>query len=328
MDRWRRWPGDAWWVNARLKAIADKQGGVFSRSQALSSGCAADQIFRHLKDGRWIRIRRGQYAENVDLSALQTWERVRWKHRQEIHAVMNSLRSGSVAVSHQSSLVLHDLPVWGLGLDRVHVSRLDGLAGGVVAGVQHHVAKPTQDDLTVVAGRLATSASRAAVESACTASFEQAVVNIDAALRADNLGEEGVRRLLELIEFWPGSTTARAALRFGTKLSESVGESRLRVFLHEHGFPEPVLQVEFYDSHGLIGRVDFYFPAYNLVVEFDGLLKYGGGSPEVLIHEKRREDRLRARGVAVVRTDWTDFDRPDRLATTLRQAFAQAGKAA
>lgn len=242
--------------------------------------------------------------------------------------MMNSLRSGSVAVSHQSSLVLHDLPVWGMDLQRVHVSRLDGLSGGVVAGVQHHVAKLTRDDLTVVAGRLATSASRAAAESACTASFEESVVCIDAALRADNLSEDGVRRLLELIEFWPGSRTARAALRFGTKLSESVGESRLRVFLHEHGFPEPALQVEFYDRDGLIGRVDFYFPAYNLVVEFDGLLKYGGGSPEVLIREKRREDRLRARGLAVVRTDWSDFDRPAHLATTLRQAFGQANQAA
>jgi very-short-patch-repair endonuclease len=89
-----------------------------------------------------------------------------------------------------------------------------------------------------------------------------------------------------------------------------------------------VLQAEFHDRDGFIGRVDFYFPAYNVVIEFDGLLKYGGGSPEVLIREKRREDRLRALGLTVVRTDWSDFDHPAHLAATIRQALARANQAA
>lgn len=315
-------------MNARLKLIAETQGGVFSRGQALASGCTHDQIVRYLRDGRWERIRRGQYAEKVDLAALHPWERVRWNHRQHVHAVMNSLRSGSVAVSHQSALVLHGLPIWGLDLSRVHVSRLDGQSGGVVAGVHHHLGKLTRDDLAVVAGRMATTVPRAVVESACTASFEVAVVSIDAALREYGMSDEDTDRLLELSRFWPGSSTARAALCFGSRRSESVGESRLRVLLHDYGLPEPVLQAEFHDRHGLIGRVDFHFPAYNLVLEFDGLLKYGGGSPEILVREKRREDRLRALGLTVARTVWSDFEHPAHLAATIRQALARANQAA
>jgi len=315
-------------VNVRLKLIAEAQGGVFGRGQALSSGYSADQIVRLLKDGRWQRIRRGQYAEKVDLDALQPWERARWDHRQQVHAVMNSLRPGSVAVSHQSAVVLHGLPIWGLDLSRVHVTRLDAQSGGVVAGVQHHLCKLQEDLLTVADGRSVTSVARSVFESACTASFEVAVVSIDAALREHDVSDDDIRRLLEMSEFWPGSTTARSALRFGNGLSESVGESRLRVFLHDQGLPEPILQAEFHDEHGFIGRVDFYFPAYNLVLEFDGLLKYVGGSPEVLIREKRREDRLRALGLTVVRIVWPDLDRPAHLAATIRQALTHTNQAA
>ncbi|MEV5962672.1 type IV toxin-antitoxin system AbiEi family antitoxin domain-containing protein [Kribbella sp. NPDC051952] len=262
---------DAWWVNARLELIAGNQAGVFSRRQALASGFSADQIVRHLRDGRWKTIRRGQYAENVDLAAMEPWDRVRWDHRQQVHAVMNSLRSGSIAVSHQSALMLHGLPIWGLELSRVHVTRLDGGSGGIVVGVQHHLGKLTEDELAVVDGRLVTSVPRAVVESACTASsFEVAVVSADAALREYRLSDEALARQLEQAQFWPGSTTARAAVRFGSRLSESVGESRLRVLLHDHGLPEPVPQVEFHDRDGFVGRVDFHFPAYDVVLEFDG----------------------------------------------------------
>ena len=315
-------------VNVKLRLVAARQGGVFSRAQALASGCSADQIVRNLNGGQWVRIRRGQYAEFVDLSAMHRWERDRWAHRQQVHAVMNSLRAGSVVVSHQSALALHGMPLWGLDLSRVHVTRLDGQSGGVVAGVQHHLGKLEDTDITEVEGLLVTCVPRSVVESACTTSFEVAVVSVDAALRQYDVSRDDVRHLLHAHEFWPGSATARAALRFGNRLSESVGESRLRVLLHEHGLPAPELQVEFYDSDGFVGRVDFHFPAYDTVVEFDGLLKYGGGSPEVLIREKRREDRLRALGLMVVRTDWSDFNRPADLAANIRQALTRQRRAA
>jgi len=315
-------------VNARLRLIADAQGGVFSRRQALSSGCTADQVAQYLRDGRWVRIRRGQYAEKADLSALEPWERAHEEHRQKIHAAMNSLRSGSVAVSHQSALLLHGLPVWGFELSEVQVTRLDAQSGGPVAGVRHHLGKLSGSDLTTVDGRLTTTVARAAAEAACTTSFEVAVVSIDAALRTYNLGDDDVERVVRMTEFWPGGATARAALRFGSRLPESVGESRLRVLLHDHGLPEPVLQAEFHDSDGFVGRVDFHFPEYSVVLEFDGVMKYGGGSSAVLIQEKRREDRLRALGLTVVRSEWSDFDRPVHLAARIRQALSRTNQAA
>lgn len=102
------------------------------------------------------------------------------------------MRPGSVAVSHQSAMVLHGLPIWGLDLGCVHVTRVDGRSGGVVAGVQHHLGVLTDADLTVVHGRLATSVARAVLESACTTSFEVAVVGVDSARREDRLRAIGL----------------------------------------------------------------------------------------------------------------------------------------
>jgi very-short-patch-repair endonuclease len=236
---------------------------------------------------------------------------------------MNSRRNGSVAVSHQSALVLHGLPDWGLSLDEVHVNRLDSHGAGRSIGVREHVGKVPSEDLAVVNGRLATTVPRSVVETACTASFEAAVVVADEAARTHRISEQDWARLLETIEFWPGSPTARAALAFMNPLSESVCESRLRVLMSNHDLPTPELQVEFHDTRGFVARVDFHFPAYGVVVEFDGMMKYADASAQVLIQEKVREDRLRALGLQVVRATWADLASPDRLMTHLRRALSR-----
>ncbi|TDD27518.1 hypothetical protein E1218_10330 [Kribbella turkmenica] len=314
-------------VNPKLRIIAGRQGGVFSRRQAMASGYTPRQIVDRLDDGRWERIRRGQYAERLDTSALPHWEKQRTAHIRAIHAVLNSLRDGSVVVSHQSALALHGLPLWGLDLARVHVTRVSDRSGGLVAGVVHHLGRLSPADLVHV-DVPATTALRAMVETACTAPFKAAVVSADAVLRAHGSDEENLRRLMQEFEFWPGSPTARAAVGFADPLSESVGESRLRVLMHQFDLPRPILQAEFADADGFVGRVDFYFPSYNTVVEFDGLLKYGGVGSEALVREKHREDRLRALGLEVVRSTWSDFDRPAHLADRIRQAFTRPNRAA
>lgn len=316
-------------VNPMLAVVADRQGGVFSRAQALACGYTPQGIRDRVRSGRWVRVRYGQYAEAVDLSRLAPWDQELARHRRSVSAVMNAMRPGAVAVSHQSSLVLHGCDLWDVDLSEVHLSRLDERRhSGPVAGLRYHRGRLTSDDLTQLGGLTVTTVPRAVVETACTASFEAAVVVADAAMRDHAVDEQELRRLLRLTEFWPGSATARAAMSFADGRSESVGESRLRVLMHNHGLPVPELQVVYRDSDGIIGRVDFAFPEYDAVVEFDGKLKYAGASGEVLVQEKIREDRLRGIGLAVVRTTWADLDRPARTAAHIRAAFARSRRTA
>lgn len=320
---------DPGWVNPMLKVIAAGQGEVFSRRQAMECGYTPSEIRDRIRDGRWERVRYGQYAGAVDLGGLETWDRQRVVHQRLIHAAMNALRPGSVAVSHQSALVLHGLPLWGLDLSEVHLSRLDVRRhSGPVAGIRYHRGQLTAADLTQLEGLTATAAPRALIETACTSGLEAAVVLVDAALRTAAVSTDELRDILQQAEFWPGSTTARASVAFGNAQSESVGESRLRLLMHNHGLPAPALQVGYEDEDGLIGKVDFAFPGYATVVEFDGLLKYSGGSAEILIREKIREDRLRAIGLEVVRIIWSDLDHPLRTAARIRAAFTRSRRTA
>ena len=79
-----------------------------------------------------------------------------------------------------------------------------------------------------------------------------------------------------------------------------------------------------------MGRCDFGWPDLGVLGEFDGKKKYGellrrpGQTAEdVLVDEKRREDRLRALGWTVVRWMWSDLYRPEVLIQQLRAALSR-----
>jgi hypothetical protein len=81
-----------------------------------------------------------------------------------------------------------------------------------------------------------------------------------------------------------------------------------------------VLQQDFYDSEGFVARTDFYWPESGVIGEFDGDSKYlddellgNRSTREVILAEKKREDRLRALGYTVVRWDWAAVKDPQLL---------------
>jgi very-short-patch-repair endonuclease len=84
-------------------------------------------------------------------------------------------------------------------------------------------------------------------------------------------------------------------------------------------------QVTITDRRGeFVARVDFLVDGANVVVEFDGKVKYAAGDPAVLWDEKRREDRLRRLGYVVVRITWADLERPGAVAAAVRAALRAA----
>lgn len=114
---------------------------------------------------------------------------------------------------------------------------------------------------------------------------------------------------------------------FGDGDAGSAGESVSRVQIFESGFTMPVLQQRFDDESGLIGFVDFWWPEFHLIGEFDGLKKYkeaeilaGRTSGEAVADEKIREDRLRATGEGMSRWIWRTLSPVGQLAAQLRRA--------
>ncbi|WP_256841679.1 hypothetical protein [Ornithinimicrobium cryptoxanthini] len=102
---------------------------------------------------------------------------------------------------------------------------------------------------------------------------------------------------------------------------ESVGESRMR-FVCIVGGIEVVPQATIRDEQGtFVARVDFLVRGTNVVLEFDGRVKYADATGRALWDEKRREDRLRALGYVVVRVIWTDLADPMALVARIREAM-------
>lgn len=219
-------------------------------------------------------------------------------------------------VSHQSATLLHGLPSWGLDLGKVHLTKPSGrVRSDAIAEVHRGRFEP--GEITVVDGLRVVAPARAIAETTAASSYEIGVVLGDAALHQRLVTADALVTTSDRHKYWSGSPAARAAARFANGLSESVGESRLRVLMANHDLPTPVPQAEIRDHEGrFIGRVDFLL-AGRLIVEFDGAVKYGESTAAVLA-EKWREDRLRACGYRVVRVSWADLDHPLETAARIR----------
>ncbi|MEU8222634.1 type IV toxin-antitoxin system AbiEi family antitoxin domain-containing protein [Kribbella sp. NPDC048915] len=308
-------------MNRRLEVIVARRGGWFTRRDASAAGYSASEVQRRVRSGQWRRMSYNAYVEpSSDPTDETPWDRALRLYRLSIRMAFERL--ADVVVSHQSAAALHGLPLWGTDLSKVHFTR--SVTGRDRTGrtLRIHRSPVEDDEVVVVDGLPVTSVERAILETTCTTSYEVGVVLSDAALRLGSTTREQLAACVERHRHWPGSPAARAAVQFADGLSESVGESRLRVLMANHELPPPELQVEIRDDDGdLIGRVDFLLRRHS-IVEFDGAIKYGEGTPAVLA-EKRREDRLRAAGYGLARVDWTDLDHPQQTARHLHKNLRQ-----
>ena len=295
-----------------------------STADLLAEGYSHNELARSARRGDLVRLRRGSYLHPDEVAADAAP-----RHRQMIAATLPHLTDG--VVSHLSAAVLHDLPVWGDPLDRVHLTRSHGT--GRRSGHLHlHVTPLASEEVERTDDVAVTSLARTVVDLGRTVPLEQAVAAGDAALRR-GLAPSGLDAALDRAQGWPGVSAARRAAALLDGRSESAGESASRVVLHRLGLAPTALQHEVFDAHGrFIGRSDFAWPEFRTLGEFDGRAKYGlhlrpGQTPEQVVWaEKRREDALRDLGWQVVRWVWADLRRPDLLADRLGRAFRRTAR--
>ncbi|MEV0287179.1 type IV toxin-antitoxin system AbiEi family antitoxin domain-containing protein [Kribbella sp. NPDC050820] len=308
-------------MNGKLAVIAAARGGWFDRDDVLAAGYSDAEIRSRVAAGQWVRLTRGAYAEpSPEVKSLAPWDREVWRHVRTAKAVYRRLR-GRAVVSHQSALLLHGIAVSELDLARVQLTRLRGCGRSGETVCQHAASPPVRE--WVEAGDVRTTTpARAVVEAVRAAAYPVGVSVVDLALRLRVVTTEQLTEALDLFAGRAGIRTATRAVEFGDGRAESVGESRLRVLLANLGFSAPVPQAEIRDPGGhLVARVDFLLDDWGVVVEFDGAVKYGDGSPAALIAEKVREDRLRDLGYEVVRVTYSDLARPTALQTRLSRAI-------
>ncbi|MCM6763091.1 hypothetical protein NB037_11745 [Rathayibacter sp. ZW T2_19] len=261
----------------------------------------------------FVRLRRGVYVE------ADAWARASVDERQRA-------RIDAVAETWSSPFFLREsaAAVWGLPLVEplatvVHVEGATDVGSRTRNGVAEHRSArfPT---LAVIDGLAVSDLAQTVFDLARFSSFRRAVVAADYALRlVDDDGRPLLRReeLLERhADLPPGSrgrTASAAVIAFADAASETPLESISRVAMHVGGLPAPVLQHPVHDAEGRAGVVDFFFDEVAAVGEADGDHKYSdaaflnGRTPEeVLLAEKRREDRIRSCVRGFARWSWRD----------------------
>lgn len=291
-------------------------------------GYGSGEVRRLVQTGQLIQIRRGAYVAGADSVSLTE----RAEHRRLIEATLDGCSPDAV-VSRMSAAVLHNLPIWS-GLARVQLTRSRAGGSKLSKFVELRGLPLADEDVVVINGITVTSLARTVVDLACQLPMDQSVAVGDAALRF-GLDPSTLLDLLERSRGRHGIGAARRAVAFLDARSESPGESRSRVVLHQHGAPTPELQYEVFDTDGVfVARTDFAWPEFRTVGEFDGQVKYrrelrSGHDPEQeLFDEKRREDAVRDLDLQVVRWISADLQPATALVARLYRAFARGRRAA
>jgi hypothetical protein len=311
-----------------LSAIAARNGGVFTRRDAVACGYSE----RSLKTatghgGDWVVVRRGCYVERALWDALD--EDARYLMR--VRAAVLVQRFDAV-VSHTSAAVVLGLPLRPRWRELVHVTRPGVTGSRTENGVKHHLAGYDASDWTWEKGLPVTDLARTAVDIAREHGFEDGVVAADAALRM-GASRDDLARPLKRMTFWPHVTEARAAVQVADGGAQNVGETLLRLMVLELRIGVP--QTQFVVAEGS-RRAEVDVRVGRHLFEFDGRVKYLGReqggvadrpAEEVLWREKQREDWLRRvhGGYGVSRVIWRELfgDERRRTLQRLRSEYLQ-----
>ncbi|TFD59930.1 hypothetical protein E3T39_09625 [Cryobacterium suzukii] len=273
---------------------------------------------------RVTRLRRGVYLPTPHWECLSTDDRYLFRIRAFAAVSVNP-----PVFSHHSAAAIWGFPrpsSWPLD---VHIISPSASGGRSKPGVVRHSASAPRfspTDAMTRGGLLVTPPADTAVAMARILPFPEAVAMMDKAIHLPRMMVVGgtpesalatrgeLRAALDILARAGRRAGKDAALRagdFASTRSDSGGESISRAHMFLLGFAAPELQVRFDDAEGFIAFVDFFWRGINKVGEFDGLGKYlkghytrGRTTAEVVMDEKRREDRIRACGPSVSRWDW------------------------
>ena len=258
------------------------------------------------------------------------------QYRSRIQAAAAST-DGSLVWSHESAAALWRLPNLYAWPSDIHTVVPDAAGGRSTRSLVRHTIG-FQPDIETIDGLDATAFARTVVDLARSLAFPQAVVFADAALRRTEHPIEGVpatklttRDLnaeLALHFAGRGVAKAREVIAFADGRADRPGESISRVNMFLARLTPPQLQVPIRGASGRTWFVDFWWPEFNVIGEFDGKAKYtdekflrGRTPAQAVYEEKLREDDLRAAGHRMTRWPWDTAISMQRL----RQHLLSAG---
>lgn len=291
-----------------LTASAARQGGLFTRRQALTTGYTEREVKALTRaGGPWIPVRAGVYFDRALFDSLDLRERWLLKDRA---AILTSRRQG--LLSHDSACRLLEIPMLDVDVPRSHLT-MRGVGGGRSSGgVTRH-----RDLLPMCAERrgdiVATSYARTAIDMGRLHGFRHGLVAVDA-VRHLGVPLADLDAELARMATHPFISRAAAAVKASADGAESVLETLVRELVVELGIGEPDTQFAVAIEGGRVVWCDIRVGCH--VFECEGFVKLvsvdaGGVATEppakVLWKQRKRHASIAAEGLGVSPVFWSDL---------------------
>lgn len=266
---------------------------------------------RQLRGARYRQLLHGVYVS----SAASAVPLLRTRAALLVHP------PGAVA-THFSAARLRGAPVPAHSFEHVTVARAEDRRQR--HGLRCHVAALALTDIEVVRGLRISSAPRMFLELASGLGL------VDLVVVGDWLVRNGFVTCESLVDYC--ATTheryagqARRAASYVRERVDSPMETRLRMLLVLAGLPEPEVNVEVRDSHGVVVlRLDLSYPGIHLAVEYDG--RQHLESVEQWERDVERRDQLSAGSWRLITvTSRGIFKDPERTVDRVWRALRDAG---
>ncbi|MBA2740272.1 MAG: hypothetical protein H0U47_11520 [Nocardioidaceae bacterium] len=146
-------------------------------------------------------------------------------------------------------------------------------------------------DITELGGVRVTTPLRTALDLARSLDRPMALAALDAFAHAGMVDVAELRQGAARLTHHPGIVQARELIGWVESLTESPGESWLRLRLLDAGFPRPVAQIPLLDERRhAVFRLDLGYPDHRLAVEYDG--RDWHGTPAQRARDDRRRQRI------------------------------------
>ncbi|MGI8900747.1 MAG: type IV toxin-antitoxin system AbiEi family antitoxin domain-containing protein [Nocardioides sp.] len=287
---------------------------AFTTQDACEVGLSRHVLARLLRTEQVTKLQRGLYRRCTPNANEQLrWELIKHDHRVRAAAALRA--HPGHALSHVTNAVARGWPVNLHPESLVHLTAItvQPRSRRVADRFLHH-SDSVINDLELIGGMPALTASRTVADCLRTMKLPAGVAVADAALRLDATRRE-VEEVLTSQHRWVGRPRAVTALALVDPRRESWLESFSFVRLWERGIELPTPQVEVYDEFDrFVARVDGMWIADGTVAEADGTGKYliptsGSTEPtarsaaERVISERHRERAVLDLGLEVARWD-------------------------
>lgn len=280
---------------------AELSGRPFTATQAYSKGVTKRALRQLTEDGVVISVLRGVYRPQALDDTIE-------------------IRCQGVALVMRPFGVLCDrTAAWLHGVDTFQFRELDILPplDTFVLRGNSRTRRPEcrggrrdliPSDVVRLHGVLTTKPLRTALDLACSLSERDALACLDGFMRAFGITREQMEQQLPRYRRRRGVVQLRRLIALATPVSESPGESWMRMAIIQAGLPAPEPQVWVCDKGRRRYRVDLAYAWAKLAVEYDGR-KYHSKKKHRK-RDKRRRQWLRNHGwtVIVVNKDSFTFD--------------------